>query len=124
MIYRKKKGIPNWIIKPILLVLPVFLVFSIIWLRSNLVALEYELGQLQLQRANLIKEERELVAKRAEMASVKKIEYIASKKMGFVYPDRKRVFFVKIDYAPGPYTAGLTTRSKSSTASNRPSGSK
>ena len=110
MIYRKRRGFLGWFVKPLLVVVAVFLLFSIVWLRSNVTAFEYELGQLQKQKAALIKERRELIAKRAQIASMKKIQYIARRKMGLVYPDRKRVFFVKSERGPTPYTAGLRKR--------------
>ncbi len=107
MIYRKRRSLLVPAVKALLCVLPFFLVFSIIWLRSNVTAFEYELGQLQKQKASLIEERRELIAKRARMASMQKIQYVASKKMGLAYPDRKRIFFVKTDRGPTPYRAGL-----------------
>jgi len=110
MTYRKRRGILGWTIKPLLVLTIVFLIFSTIWIHSRVTAFEYELGQLQKQKVALIKERRELIAKRAQMASMKKIQYIAGRKMGLVYPDRKRVFFVKSGRGPTPYTAALRKR--------------
>ncbi|NOZ26137.1 MAG: hypothetical protein GXO94_08640 [Nitrospirae bacterium] len=110
MTYRQRRGFLGRIIKPFLVLAIVFLIFSTIWLHSRVTAFEYELGQLQKQRVALIKERRELVAKRAQMVSLKKVQYIAANRMGLVYPDRKRVFFVKSDRGPTPYTAGLMER--------------
>ncbi len=111
MISRRRRGLSR-VLKPVLFVIPVALVFSIIWLRSSFVALEYELGHLQILRAELIKEQRELIARKASMASMKKIERIAVSKMGFVYPDRRRVFFVKSGSPPMPRTTGLEGRDR------------
>lgn len=96
------------VLKTLLIILPVFLLFSVIWLRSNLVAIEYDMGQLQLQKARLINDRRELAVKRAELASAKKVEYIAADSMGLKYPNRRRVVYLKRGRETGAYTAGLS----------------
>ncbi|HEB76393.1 MAG TPA: hypothetical protein ENJ04_08590 [Nitrospirae bacterium] len=110
MIYGKRRGLFGRIIKPLLVLAIVFLVFSTIWFHTKVTAYEYELGQLQRQKIALIKERRELVAKRAQMLSLKKVQYLAADRLGLVYPDRKRVFFVRSDRGPTPYTTGLRKR--------------
>jgi hypothetical protein len=60
-----------------------------------------------MQRVALIKETQELIAKKAESASLKKIQFVATRKMGLGYPDRRKVFNVKMSSAPIPYATGL-----------------
>jgi cell division protein FtsL len=107
MIYRQRRRLSGLVVKAVLVVLPVFLLFSVVWLRSNLTALEYELGQLQLQKARLLNENRELIARKAELTSAKTIELRASREMGLAYPDRRKVFYIKTGYKPIPYTTGM-----------------
>lgn len=100
MIYRKRSPLILVWIKAVLIIFPLLIIFSIVWLRSNIVAFEYDMGQLQLQKANLINEKRELTAKKARLASVQKITYFASNEMGVTYPDRKNVFYISSSYVP------------------------
>ncbi len=109
MIHNRRGGA---VIKLILFLLPFVLVFSIIWLRSSITALEYQLGQLQLQKIRLINEKSELIAKRAELTSVRKVEVLASKRIGLGYTDRTRVFYVKEVAPPVPYTASLNNQER------------
>ena len=105
----RKKGSP-FLLKLIFLLLPLALVFSIVYLRSSITALEYQLGQLQMEKLRLINKKSELIAKRAKATSLKKIEMIATKKMGLTYVDREKVFYVKEVAPPAPFTAGLDRR--------------
>lgn len=110
MTYRRRNSTFGSILRFTLIILPLCLIFMIIHLRSSITALEYDLGQLQTQRVSLIKEKRELIATRAGLDSVGKVEHLASRKMGLGYPDRKKVFFIKTTEAPAPYMTGLTGR--------------
>ena len=101
----RNRGILSVFWKGLLIVLPACLIFAVIWMRSNIVALEYEIGQLEKQRIHLIDEKRDLIAKRAELGSFKRIEYSALNRMGLRYTDRKRVFYIKTIQAPAPFTA-------------------
>ena len=58
---RKRGG--SFLLKLIFLLLPVVLVFSIVYLRSSITALEYQLGQLQMEKLRLINKKSELIAK-------------------------------------------------------------
>ncbi|HHN64317.1 MAG TPA: hypothetical protein ENK09_03025 [Nitrospirae bacterium] len=97
----------SFILKVLSLLLPLVLVFSVVYLRSSITALEYQLGQLQLEKLRLINKKSELIARRAKATSLKKIELVATRKMGLRYIDRQKVFYVKEVAPPAPYTAGL-----------------
>ncbi len=106
----KKRGLKIAIIfKALLVILPPLIVFSIIWVRSNVVAIEYELGKLQDKKAQLIEKRQELLAKRAEISSALKVEFVAENRLGLGYPDRKKVFYVKPDRSVRPYSARLNS---------------
>lgn len=94
-------------IRMLMVVLPVVLVFGLIWLRSNTVAVEYELGQLNRQLMKLQSEKVRLLARRAELTSLKKLERVAQKRFGLTYTNRTRVFFVRETPPPTPYNTGL-----------------
>ncbi|QWR76848.1 hypothetical protein [Candidatus Magnetomonas plexicatena] len=70
-------------------------VFYMVWLRSSIKSLEYKLGVLQHRKAVLVKEQRNLIAARDNLLSIASIDNVAIKKMGFNFPDRNKVFYVK-----------------------------
>ncbi len=104
----KKRGLKVAIIfRAFLFILPPLIVFSIIWVRSNVVAIEYELGKLQDKKVELIEKRQELLAKRAEISSALKVEYVAETRLGLDYPDRKKVFYVRPSRSVRPFSARL-----------------
>ena len=82
-------------------------IFALICLRTKVVSLEYELGQLENQKIELMRETQKLSAERASIYSVGKIEKVASKKLGMGFPERERVFFVERTEGPAPYRASV-----------------
>ncbi|KJU85641.1 Cell division protein FtsL [Candidatus Magnetobacterium bavaricum] len=69
-------------------------IFSTVWLRSSIKSLQYRLGNLQQRQHQLIKEQRNLTARKENLLSIANIDQVA-KKMGFDFPDRSRVIHVK-----------------------------
>ncbi|MBF0336371.1 MAG: hypothetical protein HQL05_00930 [Nitrospirae bacterium] len=69
-------------------------IFFTVWLRSSIKSLQYRLGNLQQRQHQLIKEQRNLIAKKDGMLSIANIDQVA-KKMGFDFPDRSKVIHVK-----------------------------
>ncbi|RMG69334.1 MAG: hypothetical protein D6710_09025 [Nitrospirae bacterium] len=107
MPYRKRGAFIIFLLKALLFILPPLIIFFIIWLRSNVVAIEYELGKLQDRRIELIEKRQELLARRAEICSALKVEYVAENRLGLSYPNREKVFFVKVVPSVRPYSARL-----------------
>ncbi len=83
------------------------LIFSLIWLRTTTVSLEYELAQYSKQRIDLVKQEKMVLAEKARDYSVAKIEDVAIKKLGMSLPDRKKVYFVKQTTGAAPYKVSI-----------------
>lgn len=106
-IYKKRGFRVAIIFKALLFILPPLIVFSIIWVRSNVVAIEYELGKLQDKKAELIEKRQQLLAKRAEISSALRVGYVAENRLGLGYPDRTRVFYVRPSRSVRPYSARL-----------------
>jgi cell division protein FtsL len=69
--------------------------FSLVWFRTEVVSLEYELGELNKQKSSLIREQRMVTARRANFYSAKNIEETAVKVLGMKSPDRKNIFYVE-----------------------------
>jgi cell division protein FtsL len=105
-VFRKKNPFLIFL-RVMLVLLPVVLIFAIIWLRSNIVAVEYELGQLEKQKRALRSERIQLVAEKAELTSLDKIERLAVRRFGLAYTDRKKVVFVRETPQPAPFSAGF-----------------
>ena len=82
-----------------------FCLFAIVWLRASVVNIEYELGDLETQRADLYRDRKIVVAQRASFYSAEKIENVAIKRLGMSLPERENVFFVKRAASAGVYKA-------------------
>lgn len=84
-------------------------IFALIWLRTAVVKLEYQITDLQKQKNSVEREKKLILAERARIYSVEEIENIATNNLGMTLPQRERVFFVKRILAPAPY--GVSVRS-------------
>jgi len=108
MTARRLKKDKRWMLIKLCFFVYVFIgVFALVWLRTEVVNLEYELGQLESRRIKLIKQAGHFSAERASLYSVSKIEEIAAKRFGMSFPDRKRVFFVKTTTGAVPYRVSV-----------------
>ena len=90
-----------------------FSLFAIVWLRASVVNIEYELGDLESQRADLYRDRKIVVAQRASSYSSEKIENVAIKRLGMSLPERGNVFFVKRAASAGVYKASNNSSSGS-----------
>lgn len=81
--------------------------FSTIWLRAAVVNLEYEIGDLDKMRADLLREGKMVVARRANFFSTGKIEKVALNRLGMTMPERDNVFYVQRTLAAAPYRASM-----------------
>ncbi|GBD97396.1 MAG TPA: hypothetical protein ENG83_09720 [Nitrospirae bacterium] len=79
--------------------------FTIVWLRTAVFNLEYELGELENQRAELISERKMVAAQRASFFSVGNVENVAINRLGMSRAERENIFFVKSTRAAGAYRA-------------------
>jgi hypothetical protein len=81
--------------------------FSIVWLRAAVLNMEYQLGELDKLKSELVGESKMIVAKRASYFSTEKIEKVAVKRLGMIMPERHNVYFVKRVSSAAPYKASL-----------------
>ncbi len=105
--------------KPLCMVLLLFGLFGLIWLRSNVVSLAYELRSLEEKKIAALKDMKSSLAERASLMSLEKID--ASFKgsvqgetvyanSGYVFPDRVRVVHIKQNRRPESLKASLELR--------------
>ncbi|GBE31474.1 MAG TPA: hypothetical protein ENG80_02045, partial [Nitrospirae bacterium] len=85
----------------------IIFVFMLVWLKSEVTSLEYRISEHEKERMDLLEQKKELIVKRSDLLSVKNIEYVAMKKLGLTFPDRKRVIYVKRGDMPHNFKAGL-----------------
>lgn len=81
--------------------------FTLVWFRTEVVSLEYELGVLNKQKTSLIREQKLVTAKRANFYSAKNIEETAVKVLGMSPLDRKNIYYVEITTGAGLYKVSM-----------------
>lgn len=79
----------------------ILLVFGIIWLRSNVVSLEYKISSFEKKKVQLMKENKAIVAEKVRLLALERFENNESR--GFMFPDRIRVVYVKESMNKEPY---------------------
>ncbi len=109
MIYSKTRNVLKFYEWFLLLSVIIAGLFTIIWLRSAITALEYNIAKLQETKIELVKERKELLAERASLSSVKRIEGLAYQK-GFAIPDRRYIHLKKRNESPEVITVSGTLR--------------
>lgn len=73
----------------------VVLVFAVVWIRSSVVSLEYQLGSLEIKKKELMRDAKTLSAQRTGLLTLKRFENVASADGGMAFPDRMKVVYVK-----------------------------
>ncbi len=102
--------------KPLCVVILLLGLFGLIWLRSSVVTIAYDLRNLEEKKMDSLKERNILLAERAKLMSIEKIE--ASFHGGVnegvrlasgenMFSNRVRVIHIKRNHAPAPYRASL-----------------
>lgn len=82
-----------------LLLLLVILTFYI-WYQTEAVQLGYRIGELQVRISRLKEDIERLEAKKAELLSLRRIEGIARRDLGFVDPAPGQVLYEGRDFVP------------------------
>lgn len=112
MICRRKNRLIG-MLKPVSVVLLLFSIFSIVWLRSSFVSLEYSISSLEKKKTALMRDMKMLAAERASLMSVERFERVANNGAvngGFAFPDRVKVVHVKKANDKEPYMASFNKR--------------
>ena len=109
MTYIRRKGFISCISGPLVTVLILCGLFGIVWLRSKVVAVEYAMSELENNRTEKLREAKMLLAERASVLSMQKVEKVTIKSLGLRFPDRTKVLYVK-ERTSGPQKALFETR--------------
>lgn len=76
----------------VLMFLCLVMIFATLWIRSNVIAVEYKLSSLEDKKKNLLKERKILLAEKASLTSFAKLEGREGHLL--VFPDRKKVVYI------------------------------
>jgi len=107
--------------KPLCVAFLLFGLFGLVWLRSNVVKVAYDLRNLEEKKMETLKDVKMLLAERAKLMSIEKIEVAFRGNIqkgsvyadsGYVFPDRVRVIHVKRDKGPESLKASFELKNK------------
>lgn len=104
------KNMILFICNAVMITLLVIGVFSLVYLRSSAMKLEYNLGDLEKAKMNYLRERKTLLAEKARLISLEKFDVSSDEKYGFIFPDRMRVIHVNRQKESLPYKASLEKR--------------
>jgi hypothetical protein len=93
-------------LKPLFGVFLLGAIFGIVWLRSSILTMEYTISELENKKMERLREAQMLLAERAALLSMQKVEKTAVRTLGLVFPDRTRIVHVK-STAQGPLRASF-----------------
>ena len=111
MIYVRRRSMVSYIVAPLSVALLLCGIFGIVWLRSNLISLEYGISELEKKRLDNLRETKMLIAEKSALLSLQKVEKTAALNLGLVFPNRTKVVAVK-EKDSGPIRASLETPQK------------
>jgi hypothetical protein len=106
MIQVAQKSMASCFLKPLFVVFLLGGIFGIVWLRSSILTMEYTIGELECKKMERLREAKMLLAEKAMLLSMQKVEKTAVRSLGLVFPDRTRVVYVK-GGAQGPLKASF-----------------
>ncbi len=79
-------------LKPLSVLMLLFSIFSLIWLKSSVVSTEYMLSTLEKKKESLMRERKMLNAERAHLMAIERFQNAAA--TGLAFPDRVKVVWV------------------------------
>ena len=77
--------------------------FVTVWLRTAVTKLEYDIGDKDRMRADLIIAREMVVAKRESYSSMKNVEKVAGRRLGMKRADRDNIFIVTRNASANPF---------------------
>ncbi len=112
---KRKLNLNPILVKLILFFLVIISFLIVIWQRTQVLRLGYQLERMEATKKELLKENKGLLLEVSSLTSLDRIEKIATNRLGFKPPDRKNIFIVKKkeDKNQKPLLAKGPQRSKS-----------
>ena len=106
MIQLHRRSMVSYMIKPLFITFLLCGLFGIVWLRSNFISMEYTISELENKKAERLREGKMLMAEKAALISMHRVDKTAVRDIGLVFPDRKKVVYVR-EKTQGPQRASL-----------------
>jgi hypothetical protein len=114
MMRRANNDFWSFIYQPLCVVIMLCGLFGLVWLRSSVVSVAYDLRTLEEKKLESLKDMKMLLADRSKLISLANIGSSFEKKGdykhvsgGFVFPDRVKVIHVTRHKGPEAYKASL-----------------
>lgn len=116
MMRRTNNDFLSWIYKPLCIVILLVGLFGMVWLRSGVVSISYDLRNLEQKKMEALKDMKMLLADRSKVISLANIDKSLQRQdsgdyrhvsSGYVFPDRVKVIHVKKHTGPETYKASL-----------------
>jgi hypothetical protein len=85
-------------------------IFAVVCLRASVTSLEYKLSNLEKTKMEALRDQKSLVAQKAGLLALTRVEKVDLAGLGFSFPERKRVVYVKGADVKGPYRASYTVQ--------------
>ncbi len=76
----------------VLIVFSLFAIFAILWIRSNVISIEYRLSSLEEKKKKMLNERRLLLAEKSSLTSFVRINNVDG--LFLVFPDRRKVVYI------------------------------
>jgi hypothetical protein len=121
MMRRAENQFVSFIFKPACIMLLLVGLFGLVWLRSSVVSVSYDLRTLEEEKMESLKDRKMLLADRSNAISLAKIGGSSDGKLssgnqfassGYVFPDRVKVVHLKKRTGPEAYKASLEIKGK------------
>jgi len=120
MICRAQNDLLSFIYKPVCVIILLFGLFGLVWLRSSVVSISYDLRTLEEKKMESLKATKMLLADRSRAISLASISSSAFQgpgkgdythvSSGYVFPDRVKVIHVKRHTGPETYKASFNIK--------------
>jgi hypothetical protein len=107
----------SYLLTPLSIIFLLCGIFAIVWLRSNLISLEYSISELEKHRLDSLREAKMLIAEKSSQLAFLKVEKKAATNLGLVFPSRTKVLHVK-EKSAGPYNVAYGAQQRGSQDAN------
>jgi len=92
---KRRININPVLIKVFLSILVIASFLLVVWQRTQVLRLGYQLERMEATKKELLKENKMLLLEVSNLSSLQRIEKIASEDLGLKAPDRKKIYIVK-----------------------------
>ncbi len=107
---RHRKNRTVFALKVLSVLLIVASIFAVVCLRASFTSLEFRLSNLEKMKMEALRDQKTLVAQKAGLMALTRVEKADLAGLGFSFPERKRVVYVRGADVKGPYRAAYNVQ--------------